>query len=243
MPLTVAASPSCRPIIRPLGIIFCLGAIKYKQIQYREGKRKLKDRQYVISFTFSVFRAKIVLSPGNNIFLRHFWMTAFVLCQMVMCLICYPLICFALLMRSDSTSGHAGRPLYYTIRTLTTITHLLNFICSISPACSIGSECYNNIIRPPAVRCKVNSSGRPIRTIQWNSVNSTSDNSKTYLTQTKFHGPCLGNDNLLGISWTDKTAVSAIKLPSLWLDVFTFLCKKLYYIVFFSHEKKISGKF
>ena len=35
--------------------------------------------------------------------------------------------------------------------------------------------------------------------IQWSSINSTSDNSKTCLTQTKFHGPCLGDDNLLGI--------------------------------------------
>ena len=33
--------------------------------------------------------------------------------------------------------------------------------------------------------------------VQSNSVNSTSDNSKTCLTQTMFHGPCLGNDNLL----------------------------------------------
>ena len=33
-------------------------------------------------------------------------------------------------------------------------------------------------------------------------VNSTSDNSKTCLTQTKFHGPCLGNDDFLGISRT-----------------------------------------
>ena len=38
--------------------------------------------------------------------------------------------------------------------------------------------------------------------IQWNSVNSTSDNLKTCLTQTKFHGPFLGNDNLLGLSRT-----------------------------------------
>ena len=38
--------------------------------------------------------------------------------------------------------------------------------------------------------------------LQWNLVNSTSNNSKTYLTQTKFHGPCLGNDNWLGISHT-----------------------------------------
>jgi len=37
---------------------------------------------------------------------------------------------------------------------------------------------------------------------QWKSVNSTSDNSKTCSTQTRFHGPCLGNDNLLGISRT-----------------------------------------
>jgi len=35
--------------------------------------------------------------------------------------------------------------------------------------------------------------------VRWNSVNSTSD---TSITQTKSHGPCLGNDNLLGISWT-----------------------------------------
>ena len=34
--------------------------------------------------------------------------------------------------------------------------------------------------------------------------------------------------------------VSAIKLPFLWLDVFKFLCNKLNFIVFFSHEKKIS---
>ena len=38
--------------------------------------------------------------------------------------------------------------------------------------------------------------------LQWNSVNSTSDNPKTCLTQTKLHGPCLGNDFLLGISRT-----------------------------------------
>ena len=38
--------------------------------------------------------------------------------------------------------------------------------------------------------------------IQWNSVNSTSDYSKTCLTQTKFRGPCLGNGKLLGISRT-----------------------------------------
>jgi len=36
------------------------------------------------------------------------------------------------------------------------------------------------------------------------------------------------------------TAVSAIKLPFLWLDVFTFFCNKLNFIVFFSHEKNIS---
>ena len=41
-----------------------------------------------------------------------------------------------------------------------------------------------------------------IKVVQWNSANSTSDNSKTCLTQTQFHGPCLGNDNLLGISQT-----------------------------------------
>jgi len=34
--------------------------------------------------------------------------------------------------------------------------------------------------------------------------------------------------------------VSAIKLPFMWLDVFTFLCNKLNFIVFFSREKKIS---
>jgi len=41
-------------------------------------------------------------------------------------------------------------------------------------------------------------------------VNSTSDNSKT------------------------------CKLPFLWLDVFTFLWNKLNFIIFFLHEKKIS---
>jgi len=52
----------------------------------------------------------------------------------------------------------------------------------------------------------------------WNSDNSTSDNSKTFLTQTTFHGPCLGNDNLLGRSRTFShnsnwwTVVSATKL-------------------------------
>jgi len=35
------------------------------------------------------------------------------------------------------------------------------------------------------------------------------------------------------------TAVSAIKLGFLLLDVFAFLCNKLNFIVFFSHEKKI----
>jgi len=39
---------------------------------------------------------------------------------------------------------------------------------------------------------------------------------------------------------TDKLAVSAIKLPFLWPDVFTFLCNKLNFIFFFSREKKIS---
>jgi len=34
--------------------------------------------------------------------------------------------------------------------------------------------------------------------------------------------------------------VSAIKLPFMWLDMFTFLCNKLNFIVFFSYEKKIS---
>ena len=83
----------------------------------------------------------------------------------------------------------------------------------------------------------------PLLHIQWNWVNSTSDNSKTCLTQTKFHGPCLDNDNLLKllvITRTDEPVVSAIKLPFLWLDVFTFLCNKPNFIVFFSHEKKIS---
>ena len=37
---------------------------------------------------------------------------------------------------------------------------------------------------------------------KWNSNNSTSDNSQTCLAQTKFHGPCLANDNLLGICQT-----------------------------------------
>jgi len=37
-----------------------------------------------------------------------------------------------------------------------------------------------------------------------------------------------------------RTVVSAIKLPFMWLDAFTFLCNKLNFIVFFSHEKKIS---
>jgi len=37
-----------------------------------------------------------------------------------------------------------------------------------------------------------------------------------------------------------KTAVSAIKLPFMWLDVSTFLRNKLNFIVFFSREKKIS---
>jgi len=36
------------------------------------------------------------------------------------------------------------------------------------------------------------------------------------------------------------TAVSAIKLPFMWLDVLTFLCNKLYFIVFVSHENKIA---
>jgi len=45
---------------------------------------------------------------------------------------------------------------------------------------------------------------------------------------------------LLGISRTfSQTAVGAIKLPFLWLDVLTFLCSKLNYIAFFSHQKKI----
>ena len=39
--------------------------------------------------------------------------------------------------------------------------------------------------------------------IQWeNNVQWNSDNSKTCLTQTKFHGLCLANNNLLGISQT-----------------------------------------
>ena len=33
--------------------------------------------------------------------------------------------------------------------------------------------------------------------------------------------------------------VSAIKLPFLWLDVFTFLCNGLNFIVSFLHEKKV----
>jgi len=36
------------------------------------------------------------------------------------------------------------------------------------------------------------------------------------------------------------TAVSAIEVSFQWLDVFTFLCNKHNFIVFFSHEKKIS---
>ena len=44
---------------------------------------------------------------------------------------------------------------------------------------------------------------------------------------------------LLVITRTDKL-ISAIKLPFPWLDVFTFLCNMLNFIVFFSHEKKIS---
>jgi len=43
---------------------------------------------------------------------------------------------------------------------------------------------------------------RTCKQIQWNLVNSTPDNSKTCLTRTKCHGPCLGNVNWLGISWT-----------------------------------------
>ena len=36
------------------------------------------------------------------------------------------------------------------------------------------------------------------------------------------------------------TAVSAIKLPFMWLDVLTFLCNKPNFILFFSHGKKIA---
>jgi len=88
-----------------------------------------------------------------------------------------------------------------------------------------------------------------ILSIQCNLVNSTPDNSKTCLTRNKLNGPCLGNDNLLGISRTFSynsnrwTAVSAIKLPFLWLDVFTFLCNELNFVVFFSHEIKVFKKF
>jgi len=72
--------------------------------------------------------------------------------------------------------------------------------------------------------------------------NSTSDKSKTCLTQTKFHGPCLDSDNLLGISRTLVITLTdkLLLVPFLWLDVFTLLCNKLSFIVFFSHEKKIS---
>ena len=44
----------------------------------------------------------------------------------------------------------------------------------------------------------------------------------------------------LVITQTNKLLVSAIKLLFLVLDVFTFLCDKLNFIVFFSHGKKIS---
>ena len=44
----------------------------------------------------------------------------------------------------------------------------------------------------------------------------------------------------LVITRTAKLRVSAIRLPFLWLDVVTFLCNNLNFIVFFSHEKKIS---
>ena len=35
--------------------------------------------------------------------------------------------------------------------------------------------------------------------------------------------------------------VSAIKLPFLWLDMFKFLCNKLYFIVFFTREENLSN--
>jgi len=59
----------------------------------------------------------------------------------------------------------------------------------------IGSDCL-------AVHCAITDHIIVILLIQGDSVNSTADNSKTCLTHTKFHGPCQGNDNLLGISRT-----------------------------------------
>jgi len=83
--------------------------------------------------------------------------------------------------------------------------------------------------------------------LQGNLVNSTSDNSKTCLTQTKFHGPCLGNDNLVGISrtfshnWNWKNTASAIKLPFPKLDVFTFLCNMPNFsVLLFKWEKNLA---
>jgi len=79
--------------------------------------------------------------------------------------------------------------------------------------------------------------------IHWNLVNSTSDNSKTCLFKSSFMVPVwvIRNANLLGISRTFShnsncwTVVSAIKLPFLWLNVFTLLCKKLNFLFYFSH--------
>jgi len=93
-------------------------------------------------------------------------------------------------------------------------------------------------LRPLVMYFETWQSIHSISIIQWNSDNSTSDNSKSCLTQTKFHGTGLGNDNLLGISRTFNhtsnwsTVVSATKLPFLWLDMFTFLCNKLNLSVF-----------
>jgi len=54
---------------------------------------------------------------------------------------------------------------------------------------------------------------------------------------------CRAYLELLVTTRTDKTVVSAIKLPFQWLDAFTFLCNKLNFIISLSHEKKFSQIF
>ena len=82
--------------------------------------------------------------------------------------------------------------------------------------------------------------------VQWNSDNSTSDTSKICLTQTKFHGPCLGNDNfwayleLLVITRTDKLRlVPPNYLFCGWICLHSCVTS-LTSLLSFSHEKKIS---
>jgi len=54
---------------------------------------------------------------------------------------------------------------------------------------------------------------------------------------------CWAYIKLLVITRTNQLRVSAIKLPFLWLDVFTFLCNKLNFIVFFSHGEENLANF